>query len=230
MVDMGKVLCHNVKMWLSHVSVTMSPIWSHVTYHGEITQLRASVPSDDERGMRRGPLHFMHLYRLGLARQPEPEPEDGQAWLRRRPGGTGCSIPCQCPASLRPGDTRYPEHRQQERHGRVQSSSVAFYIRGKVNTVILRAWSAVCPAWRRSISQVWRWVTPAVTNTCWASSRRCTTSSSSTPGSRGPHLQVRERREDVFMIHNLSGMQKLTIKIFEAVQIINVRVKYLTKK
>ena len=32
------------------------------------------------------------------------------------------------------------------------------------------------------------------------------------------------------MIHNLSGMQKLTIKIFEAVQIINVRVKYLTKK
>ena len=39
-----------------------------------------------------------------------------------------------------------------------------------------------------------------------------------------------EEREDVFMIHNLSGMQKLTIKIFEAVQIINVRVKYLTKK
>ena len=36
-----------------------------------------------------GPLHFMHLYRLGLARQPEPE--DGQAWLRRRPGGTGAA-------------------------------------------------------------------------------------------------------------------------------------------
>ena len=42
--------CQDVTMWLSHVSVTMSPIWSHVTYHGEITQLRASVPSDDERG------------------------------------------------------------------------------------------------------------------------------------------------------------------------------------
>ena len=42
-------------------------------------------------GLRRegGPLHFMHLYRLGLARQPEPE--DGQAWLRRRPGGTGAA-------------------------------------------------------------------------------------------------------------------------------------------
>ena len=75
-------------------------------------------------GDEEGTITFMHLYRLGLARQPEPE--DGQAWLRRRPGGTGCSIPCQCPASLRPGDTRYPEHRQQERHGRVQSSSVAF--------------------------------------------------------------------------------------------------------
>ena len=34
---------------VSHVSVTMSPICSHVTYHGEITQLSFGVPSDDER-------------------------------------------------------------------------------------------------------------------------------------------------------------------------------------
>ena len=40
--------------------VTTSPICSHVTYvtyHGEITQLRASVPSDDER--RRGGDHYI---------------------------------------------------------------------------------------------------------------------------------------------------------------------------
>ena len=40
-----------------------------------------------------GPLHFMHLYRLGLARQPEPE--DGQAWLRRRPGGAASLVSVQ---------------------------------------------------------------------------------------------------------------------------------------
>ena len=35
------------------------------------------------------------------------------------------------------------------------------------------------------------------------------------------------QHHDVFMIHNSSGMQKLAIKIFEAVQIINVLVKYV---
>ena len=75
---------------------------------------------------------------------------------------------------------------RQQRHGTVRW--VVAFIRSKVSKVTVRTWSA-WPAWRRSISRVWRWVTPAVTNTCWASSRPCTTSSSSTPGSP-PHPQV----------------------------------------
>ena len=79
----------------------------HVSRRDNSITRQCSIRWWEEEG--RGPLHFMHLYGLGLARQPEPE--DGQAWLRRRPGGTGSSIPCQCPASLRPGDTRYHKQR-----------------------------------------------------------------------------------------------------------------------
>ena len=50
-----------------------------------------------------------------------------------------------------------------------------------------------------------------------------------TPAGEEQQMRVRsgDTRPDVFMIHYLSGMQKLAIKIFEAVQIINVRVKYV---
>ena len=228
--EMGGRSC--VTMWLSHVSVTMSPICSHVTYHGEITQLGFGVPSDDER---RGDWGGRTITFYAFVQTRPGQAAGAGGWPGLAPAEAGrdrSSISCQCPVSLRPGDTsswhKHHTHRDRDMAWR----EVVAWTRRKVDKVILSALYSVphdsgvslepedeLPLWLRILAG------PAAgsaqhpahlpwgpRHTCrWAESEKC-------------------QHHDVFMIHNSSGMQKLAIKIFEAVQIINVLVKYVWLK
>ena len=135
--DGREVLCHNVTNWLSHVSVTVSPICSHVTYHGEITQLGSGVPSDDER---RGDWGGRTITFYAFVQTRPGQAAGAGGWPGLAPAEAGrdrSSISCQCPASLSPGDTSSWHKHLTDRD--MAWRALAAWTRRKVDTVILWA-------------------------------------------------------------------------------------------